>query len=129
MAVREFVIPVAVGTVIGFAWMVVWALVLRAFGIQTLTRTPEERATRKQRILQMGKFRYIVIFGVLGNGFALGLGIGIALMTSRPRYDWGLGARIFGAMALVAGCMNGIRTWNELFRAEVPFPPHYPPSK
>jgi hypothetical protein len=127
--VREFVIAVAVGIGIALAWMVVWAFVLRAFGIHTLTRTAEERATRKQRILQMGKVRYILIFGVLGNGFALGLGIGIALMTSRPRYDWGLGAMIFGAVALVAGCMNGTRTWNDLFRVEVPFPPHYPPSK
>ena len=119
----------ALGIAIAITWMVVWALVLRAFGIQTLTRTPEERATRKQRILQMGKFRYVLIFGVLGNGFALGLGIGIALMTNCPRDDWGLGAMIFSAVALVAGCMNGIRTWNELFRVEVPFPPHYPPSK
>ncbi|MGB8065706.1 MAG: hypothetical protein WCF26_27725 [Candidatus Sulfotelmatobacter sp.] len=126
---REFVISVAVGVAIGLAWMVVWAFVLRAFGIPTLARTPEERATRKERILQMGKLRYILIFGVLGSGVAYGLGIGIALMTSRHRYDWGLGATIFGAVALVTGCMNGIRTWNERFRVEVPFPPHYPPSK
>jgi hypothetical protein len=127
--VREFVIPVAVGIAIALSWMLVWAFVLRGFGMQTLTRTPEGHALKKQRILQLGKFRYVLIFGVLGNGFALGLGIGIALMMNRPRYDWGFGAMIFGAMAILTGCMNGIRTWNELFRVEVPFPPDYPPSK
>jgi len=52
-------------------------------------RTPEERAVQKQRILQMGKLRYIFLFGVLGSGFGLGLGIAIALMMQRHSADWG----------------------------------------
>ena len=124
---REVLIPVGIGLAVSVAWMLVWAVVLSAFGIPTLTRTQEKRANRKRRILQMGKWRYVFVFGVLGNGCALGLGIGIAIMTSHG-YDWGLGATIFGLIALVAGCMNGIKTWNEYFRVEVPFPPHYPPS-
>ena len=121
---REFVIPVAVGTVIGFAWMVVWALVLRAFGIQTLTRTPEERATRKQRILQMGKLRYTLIFGVLGSGFGLGLGIATAIIHDSD--DW-RAAVICGTAGLLPACFNSVRAWNQLFRTEVMFPPVYPP--
>ena len=37
-------------------------------------RTRQERAVQKQRILQVGKLRYIFLFGVLGGGFGLGLG-------------------------------------------------------
>ena len=59
-------------------------------------RTPEERAVQKQRILQMGKLRYISLFGVLGGGFGLGLGIAIALMMQRHSADWGLTAAILG---------------------------------
>ena len=92
-------------------------------------RTPEELASKKQRIPKLGKFRYILIFGVLGNGFALGLGISIALMMSRGHYDWRYGAAMFGAISLVVGLMNGMRGWNQHFGVETPFPPHHPASK
>jgi hypothetical protein len=101
--VRELVIPIVVGVAIAFAWMALWAQALRAFGVSVLMRTPEERNARKQRILQMGKLRYILIFGVLGGGVGYGLGISVALMVSRGRYDWGYGATMFGCMALVTG--------------------------
>lgn len=128
---RELVIPIGVGVAIAFAWMAVWALALHALGVPVLMRTPEERNARKQRILQMGKLRYVLIFGVLGSGVGYGLAISIALMVmvSRGHYDWGYGATIFGAISLALGLMNGIRGWNELFRVETPFPPHYPPAK
>ena len=126
---RELVIPIGIGVAIAFAWMAAWALALRGFGVLVLMRTPEERNARKQRILQMGKLRYILLFGVLGSGFGYGLGISIALIVSRGRYDWGYGATTFGAISVAVGLMNGIRAWNQLFRVETPFPPHYPASK
>jgi len=76
----------------------------------------------------MGKFRYILIFGVLGNGLALGLGTTIALMMSLGHYDWRLAITILGTISLIAGLMNGARTWNELLRVEAPFPLPYHPS-
>jgi hypothetical protein len=127
--VRELVIPIAVGVAIAFAWMAVWALALRASGIPVLMGTPEEVASRRKRIIKMGKFRYLLIFGVLGKGFAFGLGLSIALMMSRGHYDWGYGATMFGAISLLGGLLNGMRAWNQLFRVETPFPPHYPASK
>lgn len=126
---RELIIPIVVGVAIAFAWMAVWALGLRAVGVPVLMRTPEERNARKQRILQMGKLRYTLVFGVLGSGFGYGLGISIALMMSRGHYNWGYAATMFGAISVVVGLMNGIRAWNRLFRVETPFPPHYPTSK
>ena len=56
----EFVISIAIGVAVAAAWMAVWALMLRAFAIPVLMRSPEERAARKQRIFQMGKVRYIL---------------------------------------------------------------------
>ena len=124
---REFVIPVAVGVAIGFAWLAIWFVVLRAFGVPVLMRTSEEQASRKQYILRLGKLRYILIFGVLGAGFGYGLGISTALMMLHG-YDWGLCAMIFGTVALISGCMNGLSSWKAMFRSEAPFPPHYPPT-
>jgi ABC-type Fe3+ transport system permease subunit len=129
--VLESVIAIAVGVAIAFAWLAIWVVVLRAFGIPVLTRTPEEQAVKKQHILQMGKLRYILIFGVLGNGFALGLGIAIAIavIMKHGSANWGEAATIFGVVSLVTGCINGMRTWSDLFRKEVPFPPLYSPPK
>ena len=85
---REFVIPVALGVAVAFAWMAIWISASRVFGIPVfafgipMMRNPEELAARRQRILQMGKLRYILIFGLLGNGFAMGLGIAAAQMMS-----------------------------------------------
>lgn len=70
---RELIIPIVVGVAVAFAWMAVWALALRAFGVPLLMRTPEERNASKQHIFQIGKLRYILIFGVLGSGFGYGL--------------------------------------------------------
>jgi hypothetical protein len=109
--------------------MGIWALVLRAFGIPVLMRTPEERAARKQRILQMGKLRYILIFGVLGGGVGLGLGISIAFMTAHISTNWGDAVVTFAAVSVLCGCFNGMRAWSQLFHTEVPFPPVYPPPK
>lgn len=50
----------------------------------------------------------------------------IPVLMLRHGFDWGFGATIFGVVSLVIGFMNGIRSWNSLFRVEVPFPPQYP---
>jgi O-antigen/teichoic acid export membrane protein len=126
--VLEFVISVAIGVAVAAAWMAVWALMLSAFGIPVLMRSLEERAARKERILQMGRVRYILIFGVLGSGFGFGLGIAAATMMTHDSANWGRAAAIFGAVS-IGGCFNGIRGWNQLFHTEVPFPPVYPPLK
>lgn len=125
----EFVISIAIGIAVVGAWMAAWALVLRAFGIPALMRSPEERAARKQRILQMGKVRYVLIFGVLGSGFGFGLGIAAATMMTHDSANWSRAAAIFGGVALLGGCFNGVRGWNQLFHVEAPFPPAYPPLK
>ncbi len=125
----EFVISIVVAVVVAFAWMAIWTVALRAFGIQVLARTPEERALSKQRIVQMGKLRYTLAFGVLGYGFALGLGIAVGDVITHEPADWGRAAAILGAVSLLGGSFHGVRAWNIHYRPPVPFPPHYPPLK
>jgi hypothetical protein len=86
--VLKFVVSIAVGVAVYIAWIALWVLARRAFGIPVLKRTSEEPGARRRRILQMGKLRYILIFGVLGNGFAFGLAIAVATMTAHHFANW-----------------------------------------
>ena len=119
----KFAFEIAVGVAIAFAWMAVWAVALRTLGLAP----PDERCARKQHIQRMGKLRYICIFGVLGGGFGLGLGIAAATMIDNSA-SWGRATTVFLAVSLLGGSFNGMRSWKELFRAEVPFPPFDRPS-
>jgi hypothetical protein len=116
--VLKFALAIAVGVAVAFAWMGAWTLGLRAFGL-TL---PDERSDRKQHIVRMGKLRYLCIFGVLGGGFAFGLAVAAAMMIGNSA-SWGEATTVFLALSLLGGLFNGVRSWNQLFREEVPFPP------
>lgn len=121
---REFLLPVIAGVAAALAWMAVWVLVLRAFGIPVLKRSPEERALRKERILALGKLRYVLIFGVMGGGFGFGLGMFVAKVVEVHHFIGWFGAAVDFALSMI----QGLSTWSQ-FRGEVPFPPQYPPQK
>jgi hypothetical protein len=127
--VLQFVASFAVAGAIGFAWMAVWALVLRALEIPVWMRSPEERTAREEWILKLGKARYIFLFGVLGGGLGLGLGTAIGMTLIGHSFGWSGTAIFVVAFSLVGGCFNGLRAWNQLFHKEVPFPPVDPPMK
>ena len=127
---REFILPVTAGVAVAFAWLRLWAITLRAFGIPVLKRSPEERAARKERILAMGKLRYALIFGVLGSGLGFGLGIVVASVVGTPHFSgWIRAATQLVLSMLLFGLWHGVETWNQSFRGEVPFPPYYPPQQ
>jgi hypothetical protein len=78
----RWLVSVVAGIAVGFAWLVIWALVLRAFGIAFFPRRiaffrrqAKDRDGRWERIKQLGQLRYVLIFGVLGYGLFLGLAI------------------------------------------------------
>jgi hypothetical protein len=123
--VRDFILPVATAVVVAFAWLALWTVCLRAFGIPVLKRSPEERAALKERILAMGKLRYVLIFGVLGNGLGFGLGLGVANMIGTPHFGrWIRAATQLVLSMILFGLWGGVSKWNRSFRGEVPFPPH-----
>jgi|SRR5690348_8841963 heme A synthase len=126
---REFVIQITVGAAAALGWFVIWTVALRAFDIRVLTRTPEERASRRERILRMGKGRYILIFGLLGFGLAMGLWMAVISLVEQQSPDW-VGAAIRLVLwTVIFGWWHGARGWNQSFRAEIPFPPHLPAQK
>lgn len=118
---------VVLGIAVGLAWLALWAISLRAFGIPALERSPEKRATRKERALAMGKLRYVLIFGMLGYGLSLGLSIVVASGTLHSS-AWRATTQLL-IWTIGFGSMQGVATWNESFHGKVPFPPHYPPPK
>jgi hypothetical protein len=123
--VREFVISILCGVAVAFVWLAIWTVALRVCGILVFSRIPEERASRRERLLRLGKLRYVLIFGVFGYGFALALGIAIAGLIGHDSTGWVGAASKVVLLSLLGGWFHGARTWNEAFRDPVPFPPDY----
>ena len=125
----QWFISIVAGIAVGVAWLTIWALSLRSFGIAVFSRRPEDRIRRRERIKQMGKLWYILIFGVAGSGLAVGLAIAAADFLGRISHGWvsEIGKLVF--LSLIVGLFQGARIWNEAFRDPVPFPPNYPPPK
>jgi len=127
--VREFISIVA-GTAVGLAWLAIWACVLGAFGIALFQRKAQDRASRRERIKDMGKMWYILVCGVLGFGLAFGLALfAVDFFGRRDSFGWTSEIARLVFMTLLFGWFQGARTWSETFRDPVPFPPNYPPTK
>jgi len=77
----------------------------------------------------MGKLWYIMMFGVLGFGLALGLGITTADLLAGESHGWVALVGKLVLLSVLGGWFQGARTWSESFRDPVPFPPNYPPLK
>src|SRR4030095_3805524 len=120
---QEFVLGIAVG----LAWLALWTISLRAFGTPALERSPEKRAARKERVLAMGKLRYVLIFGMLGYGLSSGLSIVVASGTLHSS-AWRATTQLL-TWTIGFGSLRGVAMWNESYRGKVPFPPHHPPQK
>ena len=119
-----FVIQYAVGIGAALAWFGSWIVALHSCGIAFFfTGTPEERTRKRERILKMGKWRYVLLFGVLGWGIALGLGSSIAYVAAHG-FNGGEVA-IRAVIWAVFGLLYSVRMWNDSFRGEVPFPPPF----
>jgi hypothetical protein len=129
--VREFVF-IIIAIAVALAWMGIWGYCLHLFGFATFAvfrGQPEDRGSRRERIKKMGKLRYILTFGVLGFGLALGLGITTADLLARDSHGWVAVVGKLVLLSVLGGWFQGARIWNEAFRDPVPFPPNYPPPK
>jgi len=112
--------------------MAIWAYWLHLLSIAfsaVFMRQAEDRARRREQIKQMGKLRYILMFGVLGFGLSLGLGITTVDLLARESHGWVAVVGKFVLLSVLAGWFQGAWIWSENFRDPVPFPPKYPPPK
>jgi hypothetical protein len=125
----QWFISIVAGTAVGLTWLAVWALSLRCFGIAVFSRQGEDRVRRRERMKQMGKLSYILIFGVVGYGLAFGLAITAAGFLDHDSHSWAFAIGKVVFLSALFGCFHGVRTWSEAFRDPVPFPPIYPPPK
>jgi len=125
----QWLISIVAGIAVALSWLGIWTLSLHAFGIAVFRRQAEDRASRRERLKQMGKLRYILSFGVLGIGLAFGLAITAADCFVHNSHGWvsAFGKLVF--LSVLLGWFHGARTWSEAFRHPVPFPPIYPPAK
>ena len=122
-------ISIVAGIAVGLAWPAIWALSLRVFGIAAFSRQAEDRVRRRERLKQMGKLWYILIFGVVGYGLAFGLALTAAGFLDHGSHGLGFSIGKLAFLSVLFGCFHGVRTWSEAFRDPVPFPPVYQPPK
>ena len=122
-------VSIILGIAVGLAWMAIWSYSLRLFGIAAFSRQAADRASRRERIKQMGKLRYVLIFGVLGSGLAFGLALITADLLDQLSHGWVFAIVKVVFLSVFFGCWQGARTWSEHFRDPVPFPPNYPSLK
>jgi hypothetical protein len=115
------------GIAVGLAWLLLWGFVLRVLGIPLLQRNAQDRASRRERIKQLGKLRYMLLSGVLGFGLAFGFAITVADFIWRDSFKWGYELPKLAFLSIVFGLFQGVRNWSE-FRDPIPFPPNYPPQ-
>lgn len=124
-----FALSIGIGVAICFAWLGIWALMLRAFGVPIWTSRPEEREAYRQRIIRLGRLRYVLVFGIFGIGFGLGFAIATSIVFFDPSPhaapDWMRFVGLFVVVALTAGLIQGTRNWNENFREAASFPPRF----
>src|SRR4051812_18833522 len=112
---RELV-SIGVGIAVALAWLALWAFALHVFGIAVYSRLPDDRANKRERIKKMGKLRYIVIFGVLGFGLAIGLAITTAELLSHDFHGWSITFVKLLCISVLGGWFQGAWTWSTAFR-------------
>jgi hypothetical protein len=122
-------LAILAGVAVGIAWLTVWVFTLRALGVPVFDGKLEDRASKRERMKQIGKLRYVLIFGVLGSGLAFGGAVATAELLTHGVHDWNSGGVILLLASVLLGWFNGARDWRQTFRDPVPFPPNYPPPK
>jgi hypothetical protein len=114
--------PIIAGVAVGLAWLTLWVFLLRAFG---LDQKGEDSASRQKRLKQLGKGRYIALFGLLGPGLAFGLAMTTADVVRRGSSSWSYELLRLVFLSFFFGVFQGWWNWRRFFRDTVPFPPDY----
>ena len=119
---REFVLIIA-GITAFTGWMLLWLLLLRIFEPQPFL-WKLSKLEKRERMMSMGKLRYLFVYGVLGSGMAWALAMTIIMTFDRP-VDWEYRCIMLLLLALAFGIFHGTRNWRRTFWEPVPYPPKY----
>lgn len=123
------VVFVIVGIAVALIWAATWTGLLHVFGVAPVGGKVEDAASRRERLKQLGKLKYLVIFGVLGPGVAFGLVMITIDLASHRSTGWLSELIKLVLFAVVFGLIQGPWRWHQAFRDPVTFPPVYPPAK
>jgi len=126
--VGKEIAAVVAGSAVAVLWLLLWHVVLRACRIPVLWRNASDRDERRRRIKQLGKLKYVLLFGVLEFGVAFGLAGIVVDFIGRDSFNLGYELPKFFFYSVVFGSFMGVRNWGE-FRDPVPFPPKYAQPK
>jgi hypothetical protein len=126
--VRDFVIPGLVGSVVVLALMGIWSGVLYLVGKPIFVfgafRGKMPAMERRARIRELGKFRYYLVYGVLGSGLPVGLGmVSLDLFNNTP-WNWRSESMKLLFMTLLFSALS-VRSWSEAIGESVSYPPKY----
>jgi hypothetical protein len=125
---REVVL-VIVGIAVALVWAAIWTGLLHVLGVAPVSRKIEDPASTRERLKRLGKLKYIVIFGVLGPGFAFGLAMITIDFAGHRSTSWPSELIKLVLFAVFFGLIQGLWRWQRVLRDPVPFPPVYPPAK
>lgn len=123
-----FVVPACLGLLVGFGWLIVWGVAIRVPLIVWLARSRKERSQREQRLVCMGRWRYIFVVGVLGSGLAFALSTTVMGLAHSGvlNWRWTMAYLIFSSLSF--GLFQGSISWDSFPKAP-PITPNYPPAK
>jgi hypothetical protein len=121
----RWLVSIILGIAVGLGWLGIWSYSLCLFGIAAFSRQSVDRAGRRERIKELGKLRYVLIFGVLGPGIAFGLALVAVDLLDQLYRGWVSAMLKLVSLSVFFGSWQGVRTWSEEFRDPVQFPSDY----
>jgi hypothetical protein len=119
LCVRE-VSSIVVGIAVGLAWFGLWIYLLQAFGIPLVQWSAVDCSGRRERLKRLGRFRYVLLCGILGPGVAFGLAMVVPDYVWRDSFRWKYELPKLLFMSVLFGLFQGVRKWRE-FGEPVPF--------
>lgn len=88
----------------------------------------EDRISKQQRLIRIGKVKYILIDGLLRSGLGLGLAMTAGdLIWDDTRHDWRFIVVKWMFTGVFFGLVTGANLWDSAFSQKGP--PPFPPIK
>jgi hypothetical protein len=109
------VVSVIFGVAVALIWAAIWTGLLHVLGVAPVNRKVEDPASTRERLKRLGKLKYIVIFGVLGPGVAVGLAMITIDFAGHRSTGWLSELIKLVLFAVVFGLIRGLGIGTECF--------------